>query len=99
MFSMAVCYFCGKEIPQGERVYRSSRCLSCGKDIKICLNCEFYSPGSQWDCREAVSEPVEEKDSANFCEYFSLAHTTRKTSEEEKRKSARSKFDNLFGNG
>ena len=28
------------------RVYRTTECPSCGKDVKVCLNCRFYSPGS-----------------------------------------------------
>jgi hypothetical protein len=32
----------------------------------------FLRPGSRGDCREAVSEPVSDKERANFCDWFSL---------------------------
>ncbi len=51
-------------------VFRSSTCPGCGKDLKICLNCRFYRPGAHQDCLETVPDPVTEKDSANFCDYF-----------------------------
>ncbi len=67
---MKVCHFCGSVIDDSIRVYRSSICPSCSKDLKICCNCRFYSKGSHWDCLESVTEPVHEKDRANFCEFF-----------------------------
>ncbi|NOY08689.1 MAG: hypothetical protein GXP33_07585 [Spirochaetes bacterium] len=67
---MKVCHFCGSVIDDGIRVYRSSVCPSCSGDLKICCNCRFYSKGSHWDCLESITEPVPEKDRANFCEFF-----------------------------
>lgn len=40
--------------------------------MKVCLNCRFYDPSAHWQCRERISEPVREKDRANFCDFFSL---------------------------
>ncbi|MDR1894862.1 MAG: hypothetical protein LBQ61_09305 [Spirochaetales bacterium] len=68
---MAVCYHCQTPIPPEPPLGRSSVCSSCGRDLRVCRNCSFYSPGSQWDCRETIGEPVREKERANFCEYFS----------------------------
>ena len=80
-----------------DRVYRTSLCPSCGKQIKACLNCQFYSPGAQWDCRETISEPVREKDKVNFCDFFSLGGGgTYSGVEEKKRNKARTSFDSLF---
>lgn len=76
---MGNCYYCGApiELP----VYRRSVCAQCGKELKICLNCEFYSPGSHWDCHETIPEPVKEKDRANFCDYFKVS--TKNTAKTE----------------
>ncbi len=68
----------------------------------MCRNCRFYEPGAHWDCRETISEPVREKDRANFCDFFMLSQKgtpPAKTPESDKSTDARSKFDNLFGNG
>jgi hypothetical protein len=90
-------------------IYRTTNCPSCGKDLKICLNCRFYEKGAHWDCRETISEPVRDKEKANFCDYFSIRSYTPAEAEalkkngmskaEKKQKEARSKLDDLFGNG
>ena len=102
---MAACYACGAELSPNERIYRNSVCPSCGKELHVCLNCEFYSPGAHWDCRESISEPVRDKDRANFCDFFTIATSKRggdlgatRTRAEKKASDARSSFENLFGN-
>lgn len=96
---MANCYHCGTEFPAPFSVYRSTVCPSCGKDVKVCLNCRFYEPGAHWDCRETVNELVVEKDRANFCEFFALSTEHRASRGAGAAKEARSDFDKLFGNG
>ena len=81
-----------------EKIYRNTLCASCGRDLRICRNCKFYSPGSQWDCRETISEAVRDKERANFCDWFSAADDSRVVSgSQEKAQNARSAFDKLFG--
>jgi hypothetical protein len=95
---MASCFFCGAEIPAGEKIYRNSTCTACGNPLKICRNCRFYDQSSPHECREPVSEAVKDKESANFCEYFVLTDRENpggKTREQE-HKRARDAFDKLF---
>jgi len=89
---MANCYFCGAEI--APPVYRSSECPSCGKDLKICLNCEFYSENSHRECRETIPEAVREKDRSNYCDFFRL---NRISKEHRENKDAMDAFNKLFG--
>jgi hypothetical protein len=93
------CHFCGTEV-QEEKIFRSSLCGSCGRELKICLNCKFYTPGAHWDCRETIAEAVGDKERANFCDYFSPADfgsaKTDPSSQKEAR-NARTQFDKLFG--
>lgn len=49
---------------------RSESCPQCRADLRICLNCRFHDLQAAHQCRERRAEPVAEKDSANFCEYF-----------------------------
>jgi hypothetical protein len=98
-FPMRRCIFCGHEFNDNMEIFRSTVCPGCGKDVKICKNCDFYSPGSHWDCRETIPESVREKDKANFCSYFVFRKTgthkgTESTSKEE---DARDAFGKLFG--
>ena len=93
---MSYCYACGHQFAEDLKVYRSTECPSCGKDVKVCKNCEFYSPGSNMDCREHISEPVKDKERSNFCDYFKLGQGTASGKIAEKAEKARSDFNSLF---
>ena len=93
---MATCHSCGAELPK-ENVHRSSLCPQCGKGVRVCLNCKFYSPGSHWDCRETISELVREKDLANFCDFFSLnIKTDDGQNDKDEGEDPRAAFNSLF---
>ncbi len=106
---MIICHYCKNSIDNKTPIYRTTICPACGKDLKICLNCRFYEKGAHWDCRETISEPVRDKEKANFCDYFSVLMYTPEEAEahidgsisktENKQKKARSNFNDLFGNG
>lgn len=97
------CHFCGALIENPREVYRSSSCPSCKRDLKICLNCRFYSPGAHWDCAETIDEPVNEKDRANFCTFFSFRDSPWKSPAADQaakaKEKAKRKLDQLFGDG
>lgn len=65
-----MCWKCGKAIQAENPVGRSLVCESCGKDIRSCRNCQFWSPGSYHDCAERVEDAVRDKERANFCDSF-----------------------------
>ncbi len=97
---MYACHFCGTEVKNPREVFRNSTCPSCQKDLKICLNCRFYSPGAHWDCGETIDEQVKDKDRANFCTFFSFrteAPGTKPAQQPDARQQARRKIDKLFG--
>jgi hypothetical protein len=93
------CYFCGVQAGE-EKIYRTTLCVSCGKELRICLNCKFYSPGNHWDCRETIGEAVRDKERANFCDWFSPAPSASQkisSTPQAKAQNARSDFNKLFG--
>jgi hypothetical protein len=97
---MHACHFCAAPVENPREVYRSSTCSACGKDLKICLNCRFYSPGAHWDCSETIDEMVRDKDRANFCTFFSFRQSSpgpKGTTPPDTGKAKR-KLDQLFGN-
>ena len=51
---------------------RSETCERCGADLKVCQNCISYDPKAAYQCRDRRAEPVAEKESANYCEYFEM---------------------------
>lgn len=91
-----MCWKCGTKILPGTKIYRDSVCSSCGADLKVCKNCQFYQTGARYDCHETIDEPVFDKEKANFCDYFKYKEVTgesKKSSED-----AKNQFKNLFGN-
>ena len=95
---MRSCYACGAALDDKLEVHRSTECPSCRKDLRVCRNCTFYSPGSHWDCAETVPECVLDKERANFCDYFRFrAGSARPAVSGEKQSDARRKLDKLFG--
>lgn len=93
-----MCYYCGE--PAGDiKLFRTSVCVKCGKDLKVCLNCAFYAPGAHWDCKENIPEQVVDKEKTNFCEYFKYVEKFDTQKQEKFRQdlqNAREKFLNLF---
>ncbi len=96
---MCACHFCGTVIENPREVFRGSECPGCGKDLKICLNCKFSSPGAHWDCSETIDEPVAEKNRGNFCTYFVFRDSAAQSDSPRGTDAARKKLDRLFGDG
>jgi len=97
---MRKCHFCKTVLEDNLEVFRSTLCPACSKDLKICLNCVFYSPGDHWDCRETIEEAVREKDRANFCSFFSFMEVSAADGGQKSgisHEKARKEFENLFG--
>lgn len=91
-----MCKKCGKPFPEG-LITRLSTCGYCGRDLHSCVNCKFYSPGSHYDCHETIDELVEDKEKANFCDYFSVAEISGGAGTDDKASKARDAFAALFG--
>ena len=100
---MRICHFCGTRLDEKMEVHRSSTCVSCGKDLKICYNCRFYSKGVHNDCLETSAEPVRDKDRSNFCDYFKFKDSADSASKDNpsggRKAHVREDFLKLFGNG
>ena len=92
---MKICYSCQHQFLDKYQAFRSSLCPSCGKDVKVCKNCKFYSPSSQNQCREHIQDPVKDKERANFCDYFVFVQAKENESS-KKESSAKDDFNNLF---
>jgi len=98
---MPNCYNCGAQLEPRKPV-RTDVCSSCGRDVKVCLNCTFYDAGAENTCREPQAEWVKEKDRSNFCEYFRFSQRPGKPPGKlgmSREKSARQKLDDLFKKG
>ncbi|MGE0634029.1 MAG: hypothetical protein AB7O96_16565 [Pseudobdellovibrionaceae bacterium] len=65
------CFSCGKELSFAGIVGRRDECPHCRNDVHVCKNCAHYDPKAYNECKEPQADVVQEKDRANFCDYFS----------------------------
>jgi len=89
------CYKCHHEWSYQPPLERRAECPKCHWDAHVCLNCTLYDKNAHHECRESQSEWVQDKESSNFCEYFSPKNAHSKNSESE---SAKAQLDALFSN-
>ena len=64
------CQVCGAEI-EVDYVGREDLCPQCGSYLHSCIQCEFYDPDAHNQCREPMAEYVADKESFNYCTFFS----------------------------
>lgn len=91
-----MCWKCGKEIDVSVKIYRDSEC-SCGADLHSCKNCKFYSQNSHYECKETIEDFVSDKESRNFCDYFSPLQFFSPSDKQDKAQKAKDAFNSLFG--
>ncbi len=65
------CFFCKKNNTSISKVGRRDECVECRADLHICKNCQFYDSKAYNECREPSADVVQEKERANYCDYFS----------------------------
>ena len=67
--------------------------------MKVCLNCVSYDPKVAHQCRDRRADPVAEKASANFCEYFDMIRReyAPPASANPRENAARETLKKLFG--
>lgn len=93
-----MCWKCGKNIEEGTQIFRNSEYPECKSDLHSCRNCKFYESGAHYDCKESVDFPVNDKERANFCDYFSVRFDfSSNAKKNDKIDAARNAFNNLFG--
>ncbi|RPJ09883.1 MAG: hypothetical protein EHM28_00115 [Spirochaetaceae bacterium] len=94
---MKICARCGHPLGDSFEISRSSSCPACRADLRTCTNCDFFSPGSNMDCREIVPELVTDKEKGNFCDFFRFKTGEKKPAGTRKAKTAHDDFSKLFG--
>lgn len=96
-----ICGLCKKEITTDKFFSRKSTCPACGGDLRICLNCKFFSESSHNKCLEPKAEFQRTRDRANFCDFFVFRQNHAASSKagcasENAKEEARKKLDDLF---
>ncbi len=93
---MRPCFQCGQEIAADRKILREDECPHCSSDLHCCRNCELFDPAVSNQCREPQADWVNDKERANFCEFFGFAEKSRARDQRQEPASARDAFNRLF---
>lgn len=96
------CFNCGNKWILANAPGRRDTCENCDTDFRCCYNCIHHDPIVAHQCRERRAEPVQEKDRANYCEYFDFAKRifkkpTRNAGDSNRENAARDALKKLLG--
>ena len=64
------CTFCGAKVELEDKVMRSDTCPQCSRDLRCCKQCQFFDHHAYNECKEVMAERIQDKERANFCEYY-----------------------------
>ncbi|HET7395455.1 MAG TPA: hypothetical protein VFK12_03350 [Gammaproteobacteria bacterium] len=92
------CWKCGaalKDVPLP--LSRLSECLTCHAELYVCRMCGFHDPVLRQGCREERAEHVQEKERANFCDYFRPVPDAFQPADRSGEQAAQTRLEALFG--
>jgi hypothetical protein len=92
------CYRCGACLGEISLPFsRLEECPSCENYLHVCRMCVFFDPAVPKQCREDDAEEVQEKERANFCEWFKPDADAYDPSYSSSESKARDELAALFG--
>ena len=87
------CWSCGTHLGAAD-YQREGECPNCRKQTHVCRNCRFFDLAKPNACQEPIAEPVNDKQRANFCDYFEPSSDTHSDGPDQEK--LRSAADDLF---
>ncbi|MFQ5634792.1 MAG: hypothetical protein ACE5G3_05635 [Gammaproteobacteria bacterium] len=91
------CYRCGASLDALTLpLSRQDQCPDCSVYLHCCRMCGFFDPGVAEQCREDDAEEVNNKEGANFCDYFAPRPGAYDPGYAGADRQARSQLDGLF---
>ena len=98
MSESLACFRCGHSLdslplPLGRR----DECPGCTAELHVCRMCQMYDPREPNQCAEEDALEVNEKERANFCDYFKPSPSAFSPEFMEAQGKATSELAQLFG--
>lgn len=59
---------------------RRETCPACGAELHACIHCRHYDESVAKECKEPFAEVPEDKEAANFCDFFHLGDGAKRSS-------------------
>ena len=92
------CWHCGHQLKDVILPFsRRQLCDQCNADQHVCRMCKFFDVSTAGQCNEDRAEDISNKESANFCDYFSPNPKAYDSASNKRQETAQSKLDALFG--
>ncbi|MBI4496037.1 MAG: hypothetical protein HY697_03790 [Deltaproteobacteria bacterium] len=91
-----ICYACGRDLGELERISRQETCPFCRNDLHCCLNCGLFDEYAPHQCREPVAEWVSDREKNNFCEHFVFQETGAAGQKLKAQEESRAKLEAFF---
>jgi hypothetical protein len=93
-----VCWKCGTDLEALTLpLSRRDECAHCRAELHVCRMCVEYDERVAKHCREPTAEEVNDKQHANFCDYFRPRPNAWVRPDAASVDSARAELDRLFG--
>ena len=92
------CWHCGGSLKDVPRPIRSQmRCPHCRADLHVCRMCRSYDKRYIGHCSHDEADRVLDKESANYCTFYSPEPNAFGTERHDPAAQAKSELDALFG--
>jgi hypothetical protein len=93
-----VCWKCGASLAALTLPLRRLEvCKSCNAELHVCRLCAEYDTSVAKSCREPIAEEVQDKERANFCDYFQPRPNAYKPRNEAEIAKSQNALAALFG--
>lgn len=67
------CWKCKKPIGiESAKISFRAECPHCGIDLHTCMGCKHHAAGKPNECAIPGTDPVRDREKANFCEEFAI---------------------------
>ena len=88
------CASCGAKVAGS--INADSSCPNCRAELHTCRQCNYFDPGSHFECSKPVTARIVNKNARNTCELFATRIVIEKQTSSGAPTDARAAFAKLF---
>lgn len=88
------CSSCAAKVPSV--ITAESTCPKCRAELHTCRQCNFFDPGTRFECQKTILKRIVNKNARNLCDLFEPRTIVERETSSGKPRDARQAFANLF---